>query len=126
MIQTMKITLLVPALVLLAACAAQPVDRSLLENARFAITQAEQAGAGEYAPLELRFAHEKLAAAEDAIEIDKPELALRRAEEAEIEAQLALSRTRAALIRAELETARNDLETLESDLVDTYGEEVLQ
>ena len=123
----MKRSTLVLVAALLAACAAQPpVDRGLLDNARFAISQAEQAGGEEYAPLEMRFAREKLSAAEEAIEADQPALALRRAEEAEIEAQLALSRTRAALTRARLETARQELERLERDLVDTWGEEVLQ
>lgn len=111
---------------LLAACAAQPIDRGLLENARFAITQAERAGGDEYAPLEMRFAREKLAAAEAAIESDESGLAFKRAEESEIEAQLALSRTRAALTRSELEAARAELETLKADLVEAYGEKVLQ
>lgn len=125
----MKITktlLIVSILVLAASCAATPVDRGLLNNARFAIEQAETAGAQEYAPLELRQSRERLRAAEAAIEARESERTMQLSDESEIFAQLALARTRASHAREELERARNNLRRLEQDLVETFGEGVLQ
>jgi hypothetical protein len=114
------------ALTLLAACATTPPDPRLLDNARNAIQQAQEAGASEYAPLELRFARERLTAAEFEAERNNAGAARRLADEAEIEAQLALARTQAALTRAELAQRQRDLESLRADLVDAFGEEVLE
>lgn len=111
---------------LVAACATTPPDPSLLDNARNAIAQAEEANAGEYAPIELRYAHERLDAAARALENERPDDARRLAEQAEIEAQLALARTRAALARAELQRKQEDLEQVREDLVEVFGQEVLE
>lgn len=113
-------------LALLSACATTPPDPTLLDNARNAIEQAQQADAEEYAPIELRYARERLAAAEVALGNDRPDEARRLGEQAEIEAQLALARTRAALTRAELQQKQEDLEQIRSDLVEVFGEEVIQ
>lgn len=114
------------ALALLAACATTPPDPRLLDNAHNAIQQAQEAGASEYAPLELRFARERLTAAEFEAERNNAGAARRLADEAEIEAQLALARTQAALTRAELAQRQRDLDSLRADLVDAFGEEVLE
>lgn len=120
--------LLAPAalLTLMAACATTPPDPRLLDNARDAIAQAESAEAEEYAPLELRFAHERLTAAEQALDNEREDEARRLAEQAELEAQLALARTRAALARAELQSKQRELEQIREDLVEVFGEEVLE
>ncbi len=116
----------VALLALVSACATTPPDRSILENARNAIEQAESARAEEYAPIELRYADERLASATKALDDDRPEDARRLAEQAEIEAQLALARTRAALARAELQTKQEDLEQVRADLVEIFGEEAIE
>jgi hypothetical protein len=113
-------------IVLMAACATTPPDPALLENAREAIAQAESANAEEYAPIELRYARERLDAAERALEMDQPEEVRRLAEQSEVEAQLALARTRAALARAELQREQRELEQVRSDLAEVFGEEVLE
>lgn len=113
-------------LAILTGCASTPVDPGLLNNARFAIEQAETAGAQEYAPLELRQSRERLRAAEAAIEAREDERTAQLADESEILAQLALARTRASHARQELEEARRDLRSLEQDLVETFGEGVLE
>jgi hypothetical protein len=109
----------------LAGCATTPVDPDLLDNARTAILQAEDAGAEEYAPLELRFARERLARAEAFINDREAESARRMADQAEVEAQLALARTRAALARAELATKQRELEQIEADIREVFGEEAV-
>jgi hypothetical protein len=111
----------------LGGCATTPPpDPRILDNARAAIDQAEAAGANEYAPLELRFAEERLSAARFELERNKVTEARRLADEAEIEAQLALARTQAALTRADLAQRQRDLEQLKADLTEAFGEEVLQ
>lgn len=113
-------------LVLLAACATTPPDPRLLDNAEQAIESAREAGAEEYAPLELRFAEERLDAARFQFENDQSAPARRLADEAEIEAQLALARTRAARARADLAQRQRELESLRRDLVEAFGDEVVE
>lgn len=113
-------------LALITACATTPPDPRILDNARDAIAQAESAEAEEYAPLEMRFARERLMAAEQALGNEREDDARRLAEQAELEAQLALARTRAALARAELQNKQRELEQIQNDLVEVFGEEVLQ
>lgn len=113
-------------LALLSACATTPPDPTLLDNARNAIAQAESANAEEYAPIELRYARERLQSAAAALENDRPDDARRLAEQSEIEAQLALARTRAALARAELQRKQDELEQVRNDLVEVFGEEVIE
>jgi hypothetical protein len=114
-------------LTLLAACATTPpIDPTLLNDARSAISQAEVAGAQEYSPLELRFARERLEAARMAMDMEDPVQARRLADGAQIEAQLALARTQAALARAELAEKQRALDALKSDLVDAFGQGVLE
>lgn len=110
----------------LTACATTPPDPRLLDNAENAVSQAEQAGAAEYAPLELRFARERLEAARVQLQAGRPAETRRLADEAEIEAQLALARTQAAQTRAELAQRQRALERLRSDLIDAFGREVLE
>jgi len=108
-----------------AGCATTPPDRSFLIDAGNAIEQAAQAGADDYSPLELRFARERLELAELQLDQEKPDSARRLADEAEIEAQLALARTRAARTRAELADRQRELDELRNDLIAAFGEEVL-
>lgn len=126
MMTTIRLLAAGALLALIAGCATTPPDSSLLDNARAAIEQAEAADAEEYAPIELRYANERLAAADQALENDRPDDARRLAEQAEIEAQLALARTRAALARAELQRKQEDLEQIRADLVEVFGEEVIR
>ncbi len=121
-----KFVFAVLAAILVAGCATTPPDPGLLDNARSAIAQAEAAGASEYAPLELRFARERLDSARFEMERNNATAVRRLADEAEIEAQLALARTQAALTRADLAQRQRDLERLKSDLVELFGPEFLE
>ncbi|MCC5866784.1 MAG: DUF4398 domain-containing protein [Wenzhouxiangella sp.] len=121
-----RTVLLALAALLAAACATMPPDPRVLDNARNAIGQAEAAGASEYAPLELRFARERLNSARFEIERNNAAAARRLADEAEIEAQLALARTQAALTRADLAQRERNLEQLKADLVEAFGREALE
>ncbi len=120
-----KLILILAALVV-AGCATTPPDPGLLDNARSAIAQAESAGANEYSPLELRFARERLDSARFELERNNATAVRRLADEAEIEAQLALARTQAALTRADLAQRQRELEQLRSDLIELFGTEFLE
>lgn len=91
-----------------------------------AIERAENAGAKDHAPLELRLASRRLAVAEEVL-ADGNRLGARHlADQAEIEAQLALARTRAALARLRLQDRQAAYEALKAELIELYGEEVLR
>lgn len=121
-----RLPILAALLLLVAACATTPPDPRLLSNAEQAISVARQAGAEEYAPLELRFALEQLEAARLQLDNNQGTAARRLADESEIEAQLALARTRAARVRADLAERQQDLERLQNDLIEAFGDEVLE
>jgi F0F1-type ATP synthase membrane subunit b/b' len=112
-------------LLMVAACATTPPDPRVLDNAEQAISRAERAGGAEHAPLELRLANRRLDEARQAIVDGDAQAARHRADEAEIEAQLALARTQAALARRVLAERREALEALQQELVELYGPEVL-
>lgn len=124
--KTIRPILITALITVLSSCATLPPDPTLLNNARAAISQAELIGAQEYSPLELRFARERLDAAIEALELDDVEQARRLADGAEIEAQLAMARTQAALARAELADKQRALDELKADLIEAYGEGVLE
>ncbi len=88
------------AIISLGACASTPPPPvASLEAARQAIANAEQARAVEHAPLELREARDKLAAANNAVENENMLTAQHLAEESRVLAELAFA-------RAEMEDAR--------------------
>jgi hypothetical protein len=78
----------------LAACASTPpAPTQQLQAAEIAIRGAEQESVAEFAPAELRQAHDKLNAARSAIQSENMELAERLANESRVSAQLASART---------------------------------
>ncbi|MEO8314251.1 MAG: DUF4398 domain-containing protein [Pseudomonadota bacterium] len=81
-------------LLALGACASTPpAPTESLVAARSAVVNAEKAGAGQYAAMELGEAREKLAAADAAVVQKSMPNALRLAEQAHAEADLATART---------------------------------
>ncbi|HMA97944.1 MAG TPA: DUF4398 domain-containing protein [Wenzhouxiangella sp.] len=121
-----RLPAVIALLILATACATTPPDPRVLSNAEQAINVAREAGAEEYAPLELNFAVEQLEMARFQLENNRADEARRLADEGEIEAQLALARSRAAQARAELATQQLELERLRSDLIEAFGDEVLE
>ena len=86
---------------LLAACASTPPAPSAsMQAAQRAISQAEGAEAGRYAPTELSEARAKLASADAAAAEQKVTQAERFAEESRVEAELASAKTADVKARA--------------------------
>ena len=94
------------------AFAAKPVAIDKLAVARASLDRAEQAQAGQFAQIELKQARDKLSAAQTASDKRKKDVAVRLAEEADLEAQLAESTARAKQqeqLVAQMDASLNDL-----------------
>ena len=105
---------------MMVACASAPVaPTSSLEAARVAISNAERADAGSHAAAELDRARQKLRRADEAV-AGKTENEMRRAErlaqEAQLEAELALARTDAAKAAAVNQQLSSGVDALTEEL----------
>ncbi len=83
----------VTGVLMLAACASTPPPTASLQAAHQAISNAERAEAGRYAPAELGEARSKLTSADTAVSEQKMTMAEQYANESRVEAQLASART---------------------------------
>ncbi|KAA9129622.1 DUF4398 domain-containing protein [Marinihelvus fidelis] len=108
---------------LLVGCAAQPPGPEIFESAERAIAAAEQAGAEELSPVELRFARERLQLARTAVENRKYDAALFAIEQSEINSELAIEQSRTARERRRLNELRRSNEELQQELTGIYGED---
>jgi len=106
----------------LAACAAAPDPKPEIESARALVTEADQSGAAEFASADVQTAHDRLALAEKADASHRDDEAQRYADEAAVNAKLALAR--AAAEKAEraadettrgTDTLRDEAERTETD-----------
>jgi hypothetical protein len=84
----------------------QPAPTKELQAAESGIVGAERTGAAQYAPQELRIAHEKLDTGRRAEQSGHMALAKRAAEQALADADLATARTKAAIARMEADKAK--------------------
>ena len=119
----MKPILIVCVCLVLAACVAAPPSPDILESTEKSIQSAEAAGGDEFAPVEMRFAREKIASAKLAMEKQKFEVVVYLAEEAEINAELAIEKSRTAKSRREANELRKSNDELYDKLVETFGDE---
>ncbi len=109
------------SLSLLSCASAQPGPDAFISAER-SILAAEKAGATELAPVELRFAREKLASAKLGMEQRKYAIALYLVEESEINSELAIEQSRAAQSRRKVNELRRSNEILKEELESTYGD----
>jgi hypothetical protein len=105
------------ATLLLGGCATTPPPTGLLDAAEMAIADAREVRADDYAPVELGFAEEKLAAARLAMDEGEYELARIRAQDAELNASLAVARSRAAMGRAAVRKQSQENDRLRQELL---------
>lgn len=115
-------SLLLIALVV-AACAGARPDESAFDTANAAIAAAERLGAEELAPVELRFARDKLVSARRGMDNSQFDVALWLIEESEINSELAIEKSRAALARRKANELRRSNEILLEELRSNYGED---
>jgi len=118
----MRVLIILFAIVL-AACATPGPSEDIFASAQQAVEQAEAAGGEEYAPVEMRFAKEKLTEAREGVEKRQNDVASYLIEQAEINAELAIAKSAAAKQRNKVSELRRAVEVLEEDLKATYGED---
>ncbi len=115
--------LLTPVLLMLVSCATAKPQPDAFADAEQAIDKAVQAGAEQNAPVELRFAREKLAEARKGMEYKQFDKSFYLLEQSEINSDLAIEKSRAAEIRNQVAELARENELLREDFVNTFGEE---
>ncbi len=119
----MKSILIVTTLLVLSACTTVKPGPEVTVQAERAIVAATESGGGEFAPVEMRYAREKLASAKTSIEKQKYEVTIYLIEESEINSELAIEKSRAAKARREASELRKSNEILQAKLRDTFGDD---
>ena len=119
----MKPILIALVCLVLAACTTVRPDPSILDTAEQAIQAAEAAGGDEFAPVEMRFAREKLASARIGMEKEKYVVAVYLVDESEINSELAIEKSRTAKTRRRVNELRKSNEELDERLRATFGDE---
>jgi Domain of unknown function (DUF4398) len=111
-------------LLALGACASTPPPTAALQAARVAISTAEQADAGHYAPGELSEARARLESAQSAVGEQKMIIAEHYAKESSAEATLAASMTAEAKAKAVNADMRQSTATLIQEMQRASGEQL--
>ena len=100
----------------LAGCATAPPPLSELDDAAALIERARDGDAARHAPVELRFAEEKLARARAAVDDKDYAQAMRWTDQAEVDAEFAIARSRQARARLAVEAKAAENDQLRRDL----------
>ena len=111
----------VAAIALLAACAGvSPSTKERIAQTETAIKQAQGTiGTSESGAVELQRARERLAAAQQALDKRKEGVALREANEAQLQAELAVAKAQSATARKAAEDMLASIEALRNEAVRT-------
>jgi hypothetical protein len=117
-------SILIPIICLaVAACTTVRPGPEVFVAADNAIQAAEAVGGEEFAPVEMRFAREKLASARLGLERQKYEVIVYLVEESEINSELAIEKSRTAKSRRLVNELRKSNEELNESLRATFGDE---
>ena len=119
----MRPILIAVVLLALAACTTMRPGPDAFASAETAIEAAEAVGGDEFAPVEMRFAREKLASAHEGMDKQQYEVALYLVEQSEINSELAIEKSRAAKSRRRVNELRKSNDELENKLRETFGDE---
>ena len=106
----------VAAALMLAACASVPPPIEQMAVSRAAVSNANSAGASEFAPVMLKSAMDKMAAAEHAMTEKDYVKAAELAEQAQVDAQLAAASSRSAKAQKAAETVQEDSRVLRKEI----------
>ena len=115
--KTLKLLLGSMVLIVMASCASTRPPTDELARSQAAINQAEQVGARDYAPLELREAKKKLDEARQLLERKDYERATRRAHEAEVDAELAEAKTLSGKAQKAVKELKESIKTLKEEIL---------
>lgn len=109
---------MVVLLFLAGACGSTKPPTDKIARTQAAINQAEQVGARNYAPLELREARKKLDEARSLIDQKQYEKAGRLADQAEVDAQLAESKTLSEKAQKAVRELKASIRILKEEIID--------
>lgn len=118
----MKPILILIVCLAMAACTAPRPGPEVFDAAEKAILAAEAVGGDEFAPVEMRFAREKLASAHMGMEKQKYGVVVYLVEESEINSELAIEKSRTAKSRRQVNELRKSNEELDASLRATFGD----
>ena len=104
------------ALIGLSACSTVEPPAEKVSQAEFAVREASERRAPQYASLELRRARDKLAEARQAMSRENYVTARRLAEQALVDAQLAQEKAEAEIARQNAEEFQKNIETLRAEI----------
>lgn len=104
------------ALFLLAGCASNPAPVEQMAVSKAAVNNAMSAGSNEFAPVQLKSAMDKLAAAEKAMADKNYDLAKQLAEQAEVDAKLAGAMTRSIKAQKATDALQEDIRVLRQEI----------
>ncbi|HXI38109.1 MAG TPA: DUF4398 domain-containing protein [Burkholderiales bacterium] len=99
---------------LMAACANAPTEQLAVSKA--AVANAVDTGAPEFAPVEMRSAQEKMDRANQAMAAKKYDQAQWMAQQAQVDAQLAVTKTRAAKAEKASSAVQDDSRVLREEM----------
>jgi hypothetical protein len=109
---------------LISACAAAPIAPTAeLQAAESAIKAAEQARVADYASPDLAEARNKLNAANAALQLKEMDMARRLAEQARVDADLALARSQATKAKVVNDEMLKGTKSLKQEMQRTTGEQ---
>lgn len=111
-----KLLTCIVGLALLSACASTNPPSQQLTETQMVIQQAEQLGADEHAPLEIRDARIKLGLAREAVDNEDYPKAIRLAEHARVDAELAQAKAQSAKATKAVEELRESIRVLKSEI----------
>lgn len=104
------------AIVLMAGCASTSAPTEQMAVSRAAVSNAMSAGGNQFAPVQLKSALDKMDAAERAMTVKDYELALRLAEQAEVDAKLAAEMARSAKALQAADAVQEDIRVLRQEI----------
>ena len=114
--RAMGFTLSGAAILLFAGCASLPPPTEQMAVSRAAISNALSAGGNQYAPVVYKSAIDKMQAAEAAMPNEDYALALRLAQEAEVDARLAAETARAAKAQKAADAVQDGMRVLRKEM----------
>lgn len=104
------------AVIFMAGCASTPAPTAQMAVSRAAVTEANNAGSNEFAPVQLKSAMDKMAAAERAMTDKDYVLARQLAEQAQVDAQLASAAARTAKAKKAADAVQEDGRVLRQEI----------
>lgn len=104
------------AITLMAGCASTSAPTEQMAVSRVAVSNAMSAGGNQFAPVQLKSALDKMDAAERAMGAKDYELALRLAEQAEVDAKLAAEMARSAKAQQAATAVQDDIRVLRQEI----------